>query len=97
MRPAILVVGWECFLVLPMTRFFRIFLDQARLVPYHAADRQPQIVGGVGVCVLRRLRQGDTVALSDGHGLYHIREEFFEGCMDVEHHTIVAARRLEPG
>jgi len=48
-----------------------------------------------GGCIPRLLRQAHTFAPYDGHELCHIHEESCEGCMDVEHHTIVEGMRLE--
>jgi len=40
-------------------------------------------------------RQAHTCGRCDGHGPYHNQEAFSGGCLDVSHHTISEAMKLE--
>ena len=96
-RFAILVVGWELPLAWPMTRFSRIIFDQGRLAPYHEVSRLPQTVSAVGVGAPTLPRRVHIYARCDRHEPYHNLEVFFEGCLDVGHHTILEGMRLVVG
>ena len=78
-----------------MTRFFRTIFDQGQLAPYHEVNRLPQTVSAEGVGAPTLPRRAHTYVQCDGHAPYHNLETFFEGCLDLGHHTTLAGMRLE--